>query len=157
MTMLMSMCLIVPIGPIISLLKTWFGSARHKLLKAKNELTYPAEEPQLFKFKDAERLPFPENEAIAHARVKITEGEFEQAKEILTTAWIQCSTRESAEIPRSSIRAAIAELYEAQGDAERAIALAQMPLLILDSEINWSIAHPNDPIGRNFAEGSRAD
>ena len=79
MTMLMSTCLIVPIGPIISLLKTWFGSARHKLLKAKAELTYPEEEPKLFEFKDAERLPFPENEAIASARIKITEGEFEQA------------------------------------------------------------------------------
>lgn len=157
MTMLMSMCLIVPIGPIISLLKTWFGSARHKLLKAKAELTYPEEEPKLFKFKDAERLPFPENEAIASARIKISEGEFNQAREVLTSAWIQCSARESAEIPRLSIRAAIAELYEAQGDAERAAKLAQMPLLILDSEIKWSLTHPHEPIGRNFVEDRTPD
>lgn len=157
MTMLMSMCLIVPIGPIISLLKTWFGSARHKLLLAKRELTYPPEEPKLFEFKDAEHLPFPENEAIADARIKVSEGDFEQAKVILTRAWIQCSSRQSPEIPQLLIRTAIAELYNAQGDKERAKKLAEMPLLILDSEIKWSIEHPNEPIGENFAEEKRAD
>lgn len=156
MLVLMSMCLIIPIGPIISLLKTWFGSARRKLLKAKTELTSPPEEPKLFKFKDAERLPFPENEAIARARDKITQREFEEAKKILTTAWIDCAKRDSAEIPQSQIRAAIVELYKAKGDEERALKLAEMPLLILDSEINWSIAHPDEPIGRNFIESELA-
>ncbi|MBX9567680.1 MAG: hypothetical protein K2X77_02245 [Candidatus Obscuribacterales bacterium] len=152
-SMPLSICLIVPIGPIISLLKSWFGSSRAKLKKATEiDLPYPLQEPQLFSLKDEEKLPFPENEAIANARNKVTEGEFEAAKMLLVKAWIDCSGRESNEIAQTHLRKAIAELYTAQKDERRAQDIANMPLLTLDSEVRWLLTHPHAQIGSKLSD-----
>lgn len=148
----LSMCLIVPIGPIMSLLRAWFGSARQKLKNAKVDLPYPLQEPQLFTFKDAERLPLPENKAVKEAKDKIAEGDFQSAKLILIEQWFACSSRDNPEIPRLLLRAAIANLYEAQGDIPRARMIAQMPLLILDSALDRAKLHPEEPIGDEIAD-----
>ena len=150
--MALLICLIVPIGPIISLLKSWFASSRNKLKNAtKVDLPYPIEEPKLFGLKDTEKLPLPENEAIAEARNRIGEGQFAEAKAILTQSWLLNSDPKTGEIPRLKLREAFAEFYRIQGDETRAQLISEMALIILDVEIKWANDHPDYLIGDGIA------
>ncbi|MBX9689710.1 MAG: hypothetical protein K2X27_23580 [Candidatus Obscuribacterales bacterium] len=141
--------LIIPIGPIISMLSNWLQSAREKL-RRDSRLPHLKNEVKVFGFKDALRLPGPANDAVALAELEIARHDFERAKHLLINCWLLCENAKSDQLEFLRLREGFVRLYSQKGEDWRAKKIAEMPISLLDREIQWLVQHPDEQVGASL-------
>lgn len=143
--------LIIPIGPLISALGSWLQEMRQKLTRDSRN-PYIKSDVKTIGFGDANRLPSPENDAVAIASARIDEKEYETAKHILINAWLLTPPGIAGENAKLRLKEGFVRLYQAKDDPPRAEKIAGLPILLLDSEIQWIVTHPDEQIGGTITD-----
>lgn len=101
---------------------------------------------------DMDKLPLPENDALALSEKKLVENDFEAAKHLLINAWLLTPTGIASEPAFLRLKEGFIKLYIAKGDKERADRIARMPTMILDKEVQWIVTHPDAQIAGSSVE-----
>ena len=141
---------VIPIGPVLSILGAWLRRVRERLSRDHRN-PFIKTDIKTFGFTEAHRLPTPENEAVALSQSKTAEKDYEAAKHVLVNAWLLLPSEERSEFAFTRLREGFAGLYLAKGDRQRSKRIASMPILLLDSEVQWIVTHPHEQIGGSAA------
>lgn len=140
-----SLLIIIPIGPLISALGSWFHQLREKLTRDSRN-PYIKTDIKTFGFADMHTLPTPENDAVARSAAKIAEKDYETAKHVLINAWLLIPQEGNNDGAFICLKEGFVNLYLAKGEQARAEHIAALPILLLDREIQWIITHPDQQI-----------
>lgn len=141
--------LIFPIGPWLSMLGKIIESGKRKLTRDSRHPDLKVEAPS-FGFSDKEKLPLPENQAIADLETLLADREFQQAKELLINEWVNTPDYGDRELRLLRLKEGIIKLYIARGQTKRAEQISQMPILMLDQEVKLVVTHPELEIAGLF-------
>lgn len=145
--------LVIPIGPVIAAIASWFQNLRSKPLRDSRipDLKSPAPN---FGFDKIARLPSPENEALDRAQEAIAEGDFERAKQILISAWLPLP--EGSEFAYIRLKEGFVKVYEAKKEKSRAEAVAATPIILMDRDVRWLAEHPEQELGSVYSGSAEA-
>lgn len=136
----------IPIGAILSNLSEWVRRMREKRHRDSRN-PYIKSDAKTFGFLDFENLPLAENDAVGLAKAKMAENDFSAAKHILVNAWLTTKNSPQNELAFLRLKEGFVDLYQTQGQTERAAYIAGMPVMLIEKEMQWIVEHPDADLG----------